>query len=88
MFFYISIVPSYELTEVFVVDENDLKDAQIKPGSNLHLLRENYFNTTHLSCRYPILTIDDPEIWKHLSPVRKLQPDCENITNWVYVENG
>jgi hypothetical protein len=88
MFSYISIAPFHELTEMFVVDENDLNDAQIKPTSNLHLLREDYFNTTHLSCRYPTLTIDNPEIWKYLSPVRKLQPDCGKTTNWVYVENG
>jgi hypothetical protein len=76
------------LTEVFVVDENDLNDAQIKTTSNLHLLREDYFNTTHLSCRYPTLKIDNPEIWKYLRPVRQLQPNCEKTTNWVYVENG
>jgi hypothetical protein len=88
MFSNISVAPFYELTRVIVVDETDLNDAQIKPTPNLHLLREDYFNTTHLTCRYPTLTIDNPEIWKHLSPVQKLQPDCEKTNNWVYVENG
>lgn len=89
MFSHISVMPSYKLTEAFVVDENDLNDAQIKPISfNLRLLREEYFNTTHLSCRYPTLTIDNPEIWKYLRPVRKLQPECEKTANWVHVENG
>lgn len=73
---------------MFVVDETDLNDARIKPTSNLHLLHEDYFNTNHLVCRYPALTINNPEVWKHLKPVQKSQPECEKTDNWVYVKNG
>ncbi len=85
---HISIEQYHESTEVFVVDENDLNDANIKLTSNVHLLHEEYFNTTHLVCHYPTLTIDNPEIWKHLHPVKESRPDCEKIDNWVYVDNG
>jgi hypothetical protein len=77
-----------EKFQSFLIDENDLEDARIKPTKDIQLLHEDYLNTTHLACRYPKLTIDNPEIWKHLDPVTKSQPDCEKSSNWVYVENG
>ena len=85
-------VLSYRLHDrstVFLVDADDLLDAKISTSSpNIKLLHEDYFNATHLACPYPALTIDNPEIWKHLSPVTQSQPDCEKSPNWVYVENG
>lgn len=83
-----SIEQENDVENNFIVDENDLLDANIKPTKNIYLLHEEYFNATHLSCRYPKLTIDNPEIWKHLQPVNKPKPDCEKATNWVYVDNG
>ncbi|CAM4965424.1 unnamed protein product [Rotaria socialis] len=85
---HITLSPFGESTKAFIVDENDLEDAKMKPTSNLHLLREDYFNATQLTCRYPTLKIDHPDIWKHLHPVQKSQPDCGKQQNWVYVENG
>ncbi|CAF2080961.1 unnamed protein product [Rotaria magnacalcarata] len=76
------------IDELFLVDENDLTDANIKSTKNIYLLHEEYFNTTHLACRYPKLTIDNQDIWKHLQPVTKAKPDCEKVTNWVNVDNG
>jgi len=76
------------IEQIYVVDQNDLDDAHIKPTSNLRLLRKSYFNSTNLVCQYPKLTIDNPDIWQHLDPVTKSKPDCEKATNWVYVENG
>lgn len=77
-----------ERVKLFIIDETDLNDARIQPMRNVQLLHEDYFNTTNLACRYPKLMIDNPEIWKHLDPVKSSQPDCEKSTNWVYVDNG
>lgn len=74
---------------MFLVDVEDLLDAKISTSApNIKLLHEDYFNATHLACPYPALTIDNPEVWKHLSPVTQSQPDCEKSPNWVFVENG
>ena len=73
---------------IFIIDENDLEDARIKPTKNIQLLREDYFNTTKLACRYPKLMIDNPDIRRHINPVKDPRPDCEISTNWVYVDNG
>ncbi|CAF3317555.1 unnamed protein product [Rotaria socialis] len=77
-----------ESKSVFVVDEDDLNDAKITIAPNIQLLRSDYFNLTHLTCRYPKLTIDNPEIWKHLKPVKEKKPACDKVQNWVYVDNG
>ncbi|CAF1350360.1 unnamed protein product [Adineta ricciae] len=88
--FYSNIYSSRrnEQYQRFLVDKRDLDDAHIKLSEDIRVLHEDYFNTTHLACRYPKLLIDNPEIWKHLNPVKESQPDCEKSTNWVYVENG
>ncbi|CAM4916368.1 unnamed protein product [Rotaria socialis] len=86
--FRTSVYQSFELSSaVLIVDEDDLNDAKIKSTFNLQVLRRDYFNTTHLTCRYPKLTIDNPVIWKHLNPVKPLPPTCEITRNWVYVKN-
>lgn len=72
----------------FIVDEEDVNETKIKLTDNISLLRKEYFNTTHLACHYPKLTIDNPEIWKHLKPVSELRPACEQGSNWVYADNG
>ena len=73
----------------FQLDRTDVDDAKLKiPLQNVRYYPEDYFHSSHLACRYPKLTIDNPDIWKHLSPVHKAKPDCESSTNWVYVENG
>jgi hypothetical protein len=77
-----------EIDKIYIIDENDLQDAQIKPTKNIYLLHKEFFNTTNLACRYPKLMIDNIEVWEHLDPVTKSQPDCEKSTNWVYVDNG
>lgn len=74
-------------TTILVVDENDLADAKIQSTPNLSLLRDEYFNTNQLVCKYPTLTIDNPEIWKHLKPVKQSIPPCDSMKNWVYVKN-
>jgi hypothetical protein len=88
--FYLNIYSNQqnEQFKLFLLDENDLDDARIKTTEDIQLYREDYFNTTNLACRYPKLTIDNPEIWQHLDPVTKSQPECEKSTNWVYVDNG
>jgi hypothetical protein len=88
--FYLNIYSKQqnERFKFYLIDESDLEDAQIKITKDIKLLHENYFNTTNLACRYPKLMIDNPEVWKHLDPVTKSQPDCEKSTNWVYVDNG
>jgi hypothetical protein len=78
----------YEIDKIFIIDEIDLEDARIKTTKNIYLLHKEFFNTTRLTCRYPKLTIDNQDIWKHLQPVTKSKPDCEKATNWVYVDNG
>ncbi|CAF4876802.1 unnamed protein product, partial [Rotaria sp. Silwood1] len=77
-----------EIDKIFFIDASDFEDANIKPTKNIYLLHEEFFNTTHLACQYPKLTIDNQDIWKHLQPVTKSKPDCEKATNWVYVDNG
>lgn len=77
-----------EDNQIYVIDENDLQEAQIKSMKNIYLLHKEYFNTTNLACQYPKLTIDNVDVWKHLQPVTKSKPDCEKATNWVYVDNG
>lgn len=79
---------NHVLDQIFLVDESDLEDANIKPTKNINIMHEEFFNTTHLTCRYPKLNIDNQDIWKHLQPVTKSKPDCEPTTNWVYVDNG
>jgi hypothetical protein len=88
--FYLNIFSEQrnERFKLFIIDENDLEDARIKLNINIQLLHEDYFNTTNLACRYPKLMIDNTEVWEHLDPVTKSQPDCEKSTNWVYVDNG
>ncbi len=88
--FYLNIFSEQrnERFKLFIIDENDLEDARIKLNINIQLLHEDYFNTTNLACRYPKLMIDNIEVWEHLDPVTKSQPDCEKSTNWVYVDNG
>ncbi|CAF1054818.1 unnamed protein product [Rotaria sp. Silwood1] len=88
--FYLNILSEQrnEKFKLFIIDEKDLNDGQIEPTKNMQLLHEDYFNITNLACRYPKLTINNPEIWKYLDPVTKSQPDCEKSTNWVYVDNG
>lgn len=88
IFVHTSVTLSYESIQTFTVDETDLNDAKITLTSNLHILHEDYFNTTQLLCRYPTLKIDNPEIWAHLNPVRKQKPDCGGSIDWVYVDNG
>ena len=73
---------------VYLVDQSDLDDARIKPNPSYELLPKEFFNTTHLACHYPKLTIDNEEVWKYLQPVTRSRPECEKSTNWVYVENG
>ena len=73
---------------VYLVDRSDLDDARIKPSPSYELLPKEFFNTTHLACHYPKLTIDNEEVWKYLQPVTRSRPECEKSTNWVYVENG
>jgi hypothetical protein len=87
-FSIIFFLPKNEIDKIFLIDETDLEDAQIKPTKNIYLLHKEFFNTTQLTCRYPKLTIDNQDIWKHLQPVTKSKPDCEKATNWVYVDNG
>jgi len=77
-----------EINKIYIIDENDLEDAQIKPTRNIYLLHKEFFNTKNLACQYPKLTIDNQDIWKHLQPVTKSKPDCEKAINWVYVDNG
>ncbi len=77
-----------EDNQIYVIDENDLGDAQIEPTKNIYLLPKEIFNATNLACQYPKLTIDNVDVWKHLQPVTKSKPDCEKATNWVYVDNG
>lgn len=77
-----------ERYRIYVIDESDLEEARIKPSGNIRLLREDYFNSSKLTCRYPRIAIDNPEVWKYLNPVKQSRPDCEKSTNWVYVENG
>ena len=72
----------------FVIDETDVDDARVKPTGNIQLLTEDFFNSTHLACRYPKLNIDNRDIWQLLDPVTSSQPDCEKSSNWVYVDNG
>jgi len=88
--FYLNIFSKQQNEKLtfFLIDESDLEDARIKSTKNIQLLHEDYFNTTNLVCQYPKLMIDNPEIWKHLDPVKTSQPDCEKSTNWVYVDNG
>jgi len=74
--------------KIYFIDERDLQDARIQSNENIHLIREDFFNTTKLACQYPKLSIDNSDIWQHLDPVKESQPDCEKSTNWVYVENG
>ena len=77
-----------ERHKIYYIDESDLEEARIKPTENVRFLREDFFNTSKIMCRYPKLAIDNPEVWKHLNPVKQSRPDCEKSTNWVYVENG
>jgi hypothetical protein len=88
--FYLNIFSKQRINnyKLYLIDEYDLEDARIKSTKNIHLLHEDYFNTTNLACRYPKLAIDNLEVWKHLDPVTQSQPDCEKSTNWVYVDNG
>jgi hypothetical protein len=73
----------------FIIDREDLIDMKMKlPMNDVDMLNDDYFNATRLACRYPKLKIDNPDIWKHLSPVIQTRPDCEKSLNWVYVENG
>ncbi len=78
----------HEIDKTYRIDENDLEDARIKPTKNIYLLQKKFFNTTHLACQYPKLTIDNQDIWKYLQPVTNSKPDCEKAINWVYVDNG
>ncbi|CAF1156524.1 unnamed protein product, partial [Adineta ricciae] len=88
-YFYSIFLPQqYEIDQIFHIDETDLDDARILPTKNIHLISKEYFNTTQLTCQYPKLSIDNPNIWQYLQPVRKSKPDCEKAANWVYVENG
>ena len=74
---------------VFIVDSTDLTESQIKVSmKNVQLIPEEYFDKTNLTCPYPKLSIDNPEVWTYLNPVRRSKPECEKSTNWVYVENG
>lgn len=77
-----------DFDQVYLIDESDLKDAQMPSSRHMHLLSKEFFNTTQLNCQYPKLTLDNEEVWKHLQPVTKSRPDCEKAVNWVYVENG
>ena len=77
-----------DVDEVYLIDESDLKDAQMPSSRHLRLLSKEFFNTTHLACHYPKLTVDNADVWKHLEPVTKSRPECEKSINWVYVENG
>ena len=77
-----------DFDQVYLIDESDLKDAQMPSSRHMHLLSKEFFNTTQLTCQYPKLALDNEEVWKHLQPVTKSRPDCEKAINWVYVENG
>lgn len=85
---YLSKAQSRRQNKSFLVDENDARDTQIKSMLDLHLLDDEQFNRTNLACQYPTLTVDNPEVWQHLSPVKRSRPDCENEENWVYIDNG
>ena len=76
------------IDQIYTIDENDLDDARIKPTEDLYVLGKEYFNSTHLTCQYPKLMIDNEEVWTHFQPVKKSKPDCEKAMNWVYVDNG
>lgn len=88
--FYIKVYSEQrnERSSIFIVDKKDFDDAGITSTNNIQFLPEDYFNTTNLACQYPKLTIDNPEIWNNLNPVKEPRPECELSTNWVYVENG
>jgi hypothetical protein len=77
-----------EMSEVFIIDPTDLNDARLMPTVNVSIFSEEFFNTTHLACPYPKLTIDNQEIWQHLKPVNESKPECEKTKNWVHVSNG
>ena len=79
---------SKSIDQIYFIDEIDLVDAQWKPTDDIELISKEYLKLTPLTCQYPTLTLDNPDIWKHLQPVTKSRPDCEKSTNWVYVENG
>ena len=73
---------------LYFVDEIDLLDARWKASGDLRLISKDELHFTPLTCQYPTLALDNPEIWNHLQPVTKARPDCEKANNWVYVENG
>jgi hypothetical protein len=79
----------HEASLGYRLDKTDLDDAKMKwSGSQLQLYPDDYFNSTNLACRYPRLTIDNADVWKHLDAVKEPEPVCEKASNWVYVENG
>ena len=88
--FYLNIFSkeSNERYAIYSIDEDDLADARIQVTENIRFLHEDELHTSNLACRYPKIMIDNPEVWKHLDPVKQSQPDCEKSTNWVYVDNG
>ncbi|CAF0826861.1 unnamed protein product [Didymodactylos carnosus] len=77
--------------EQTLVDESDLVESKRQQPQiilpNIQLLKEDYFNLSHLTCKNPKLDIDSPDIWKYLQPV-KGDLECEKTHNWVYIENG
>ncbi|CAF1076953.1 unnamed protein product, partial [Didymodactylos carnosus] len=90
----VNISLNYSKHEKLFIDETDLLDFKhslptLSPSAtHIHLLKENYFNTTNLYCQYPKLSIDSKDIWNYLRPVKKKQPECEKVQNWVYTDNG
>ncbi|CAF1322881.1 unnamed protein product [Rotaria sp. Silwood1] len=86
---YLMILYLTSFTGAFIYnfDWNTFSEEQLGT-KDIQSLDEDNFNTTDLTCQQPKLMIENPEIWEHLDPVRKSQPDCEKSTNWVYVDNG
>ena len=84
----LSFLPTNEINQIYLIDENDFADAQIPARENIYFLRKDFFNSTNLACQYPKLSIDNKDVWRHLQPVNRSKPDCEKALNWVYVDNG
>ena len=86
--FYLNIFfdEQNQRSKVFMIDEKDLKDARIKPTKNIRLLHEDYFNTKRLTCRYPKLMIDDPDIWQAMctQPIRHFAHNCVKKCSFVF----
>ncbi|CAF1552481.1 unnamed protein product, partial [Adineta ricciae] len=57
-------------------------------NSAIIVLDKNYSNKTFISCQYPKLTIDNPQILKYLKPVKESRPECDDEVNWIYTKNS